>query len=127
MAEHLPAMNLLLDKERLSDDGDEQMSSDVNGDYDEFEDQDEGRTLVGTNNTSLLINLVSQWGSEKQYFVYGIFPNVSVSGKTIGHYTQMVWGDSQQVGCGIANNDGGWVYFVCNYYLVENMRGRLVY
>ena len=78
-------------------------------------------------NTPIVNKLIDQWGAEKQYFVYGTYPDVATSGQKVGHYTQMVWGDTKQVGCGISNSNDGWVYLVCQYYPAGNMRGDSVY
>ena len=53
------------------------------------------------------------WGSEKQD--YSLPTNSCAPGAVCGHYTQVVWGDTQQLGCGsalCANNAQLWV---CRY------------
>ena len=47
--------------------------------------------------------LVDLWGAEKQYFKCGTFPDVSTNGAVVGHYTQMIWPDTEECGCGIAS------------------------
>uniref|UniRef100_A0A0K0E6K0 SCP domain-containing protein n=1 Tax=Strongyloides stercoralis TaxID=6248 RepID=A0A0K0E6K0_STRER len=41
----------------------------------------------------------------------------------IGHFTQLIWKDSKQVGCGVASN-GNHVYVVCKYYPAGNYMGE---
>jgi glioma pathogenesis-related protein 2 len=50
------------------------------------------------------------------------FNNPGFSGGT-GHFTQVVWKDTKQVGCGIAQCDGG-ALLVCNYSPAGNMEGQ---
>ncbi len=41
-----------------------------------------------------------------------------------GHFTQVIWKDSDEAGFGLAQqNDGGW-YSVANYYPPGNFSGR---
>ena len=49
----------------------------------------------------------------------------------VGHYTQMLWANTELVGCGAVryNNDGQWnsVYLVCNYGPAGNIVGAALY
>ena len=44
-----------------------------------------------------------------------------------GHFTQVIWKNTQYVGCGKATAANGWVYFICNYYPAGNWRGEKPY
>lgn len=73
-------------------------------------------------------HMAQSWIGEKQYFVYGTFPNVSTTGRTgdVGHYTQIIWANTTRFGCGIATGNGrDWL--VCRYSPQGNIRGQLVY
>jgi Cysteine-rich secretory protein family/LysM domain len=72
--------------------------------------------------------LVDIWGAEKQYFTEGIFPNVSSTGnwEDVGHYTQMVWRNTTQVGCGVATGNGN-IVLVGQYTPPGNVNGESVY
>lgn len=72
--------------------------------------------------------LVEMWGNEKQHFTPGTFPNVSDTGNwaDVGHYTQVVWRNTTEVGCGLASGNGNDV-LVCHYNPAGNLRGQNVF
>lgn len=75
-----------------------------------------------------LTQFVGLWGAEKSYFVEASFPDVSSTGdwRAVGHYTQMVWRQTRQVGCGSATA-GGYDYLVCRYAPQGNFMGERVF
>ena len=75
-----------------------------------------------------LTKLVDLWGAEKQYFVHADFPSVTATGdwEKVGHYTQLVWKDTTDVGCGLATG-GGNDFLVCQYSPRGNIFGEKVY
>ena len=77
---------------------------------------------------STLTQLVDLWGAEKSYFIEASFPDVSSTGdwRTVGHYTQMIWRETSQVGCGVATG-GGRDWLVCRYAPQGNFMGEPVY
>jgi hypothetical protein len=80
---------------------------------------------AGTAGHTSLTNLVSLWGAEKQHFVDASSPHVSRTGdwKAVGHYTQIVWRKTKEVGCGLATG-GGQDYLVCQYHPRGNVMGQ---
>ena len=72
-----------------------------------------------------LTHLVSLWGDERKHFIDAPFPNVSRTGnwRDVGHYTQIVWRNTKEVGCGLAAG-GGRDFLVCQYYPQGNVTGQ---
>ncbi|ACA98977.1 MULTISPECIES: CAP domain-containing protein [Cyanophyceae] len=69
--------------------------------------------------------VVNLWGNEIQDYDYGT--NRCQPGKVCGHYTQIVWRDTEKVGCGMVRKDNGWEVWVCNYDPPGNYRGQRPY
>jgi hypothetical protein len=89
----------------------------------------EGENLwAGTAGHFSSAKMVDTWGKEKKYFQYGIFPNVSTSGNwtDVGHYTQIIWRNTTEVGCAKAAS-GKYDIFVCRYSPPGNYIGQKVY
>ena len=78
-------------------------------------------------NRPTMDTLVNMWTNEKEHFQPGTFPNVSTDGnwQTVGHYTQMVWRRTTEVGCGVADN-GRTEFLVCRYNPQGNFFGQTV-
>ncbi|XP_076287458.1 uncharacterized protein LOC143212513 isoform X1 [Lasioglossum baleicum] len=62
---------------------------------------------------------VNEWYGEEAQHQYGKEPTTL---KT-GHFTQVVWKDSTELGVGMARNRNGEVYVVCNYNPAGNYLG----
>jgi hypothetical protein len=69
--------------------------------------------------------MVSAWSREKRYFKPGVFPDNSTTGdvEAVGHYTQMVWRDTGQVGCAMASSAREDI-LVCRYTQAGNYVGE---
>lgn len=90
---------------------------------------DEGENLwIGTSGHFSYADMVNMWGTERQFFVDGTFPDVSSTGSwfDVGHYTQIIWRDTTHVGCATASAGGNDI-LVCRYNPVGNYIGRSVY
>jgi len=70
-------------------------------------------------------SMVELWISEKKYFVPGVFPANSNTGRPqdVSHYTQLIWARSGAVGCGLSGK-GSEEILVCRYSEPGNVRGR---
>ncbi|XP_046414084.1 uncharacterized protein LOC124176607 isoform X2 [Neodiprion fabricii] len=62
---------------------------------------------------------VNEWYAEEAQHQYGKEPTTL---KT-GHFTQVVWRDSSELGIGMARNRNGEIYVVCNYNPAGNFLG----
>lgn len=68
-------------------------------------------------------NVVDSWGNEVKDYDYA---NNSCHG-VCGHYTQVVWKDTKEVGCGMAICPDNGQTWVCQYYPKGNMIGQKPY
>ncbi|XP_078169835.1 pathogenesis-related protein PRB1-3-like [Carex rostrata] len=72
------------------------------------------------------VDAVNAWVDEKQYYDHST--NSCASGHVCGHYTQVVWRNSNQIGCArvVCDNNAG-VFIICNYYPPGNYVGESPY
>ncbi|KAL2084429.1 hypothetical protein ACEWY4_019947 [Coilia grayii] len=75
-----------------------------------------GENLFKSTAVQSWTTVITAWNNEVQHYQY---PTGSTNGQPIGHYTQVIWYSSYQVGCGVAKC--GSVYFYgCHYYRAGN-------
>lgn len=72
--------------------------------------------------------MVQMFLDERRFFRAARFPDVSLTGnwKDAGHYTQIVWRDTREVGCAIETGKGVDV-LVCRYFPAGNVFGQNPY
>lgn len=72
--------------------------------------------------------MVGLWVSEKRDFKPGLFPANSRTGDVehVGHYTQLVWRGTTEVGCALAQGHTEDV-LVCRYSTAGNVTGQRPY
>lgn len=72
--------------------------------------------------------MVGAWIQEKRFFRFGVFPDNSVTGRVedVGHYTQVVWRKTREVGCAEASGQQEDI-LVCRYNDAGNYIGELPY
>ncbi|KAG9440036.1 hypothetical protein H6P81_020201 [Aristolochia fimbriata] len=68
---------------------------------------------------------VNSWVNERQYYDYG--SNSCAAGQQCGHYTQVVWRSSTQLGCARVRCNSGAIFITCNYYPRGNYIGQRPY
>lgn len=83
---------------------------------------------MGTKDYYSFEYMVQMWADEKKYFKYGKFPNIVSEGhwSKVGHYTQMIWKNTNNVGCAYASN-AQYTYLVCRYSPAGNYVGQVPY
>jgi hypothetical protein len=72
--------------------------------------------------------MVAAFVSEGKMFKRGVFPDVTITGRweDVGHYTQLIWQDTREVGCAITSNPRRDI-LVCRYAPMGNIVGQKVY
>ena len=70
-------------------------------------------------------SMVGLWVAERSDYRPGIFPNNSRSGdvENVGHYTQLIWRETRQVGCATAVGKRE-EFLVCRYSEAGNVYGQ---
>lgn len=66
---------------------------------------------------------VSSWASESSYFNWR--SQACHPGQVCGHFTQVVWNDTEFVGCGRAECFAGGVFITCSYDPPGNWKGEV--
>lgn len=92
----------------------------------ENRDAPEGENLwAGTKGYFAPEAMVDAWAREKRFFQPGLFPDNSTTGKVedVGHYTQMVWRATTEVGCAEASSAREDI-LVCRYAEAGNYIGE---
>jgi hypothetical protein len=82
---------------------------------------------AGTSGRHSASEMIDAFVEERRDFTPGTFPEVSRTGKwkDVGHYTQIIWPETQKVGCAIARGEH-WDFLVCRYWPAGNIVGRKV-
>ncbi|MHB1015206.1 MAG: CAP domain-containing protein [Desulfurivibrionaceae bacterium] len=72
-------------------------------------------------------NVVASWATEQRWYSRATNTCNAPPGKTCGHYTQMVWKNTREVGCAKAVCDDNSQVWVCNYAPAGNVAGQRPY
>jgi len=85
-----------------------------------------GENLYASSRVASYVDAIDVWYSEKPDYTYE--NNSCASGKVCGHYTQLIWEESQEMGCGISvykkGTFKGGVVIVCRYNPPGNFIGE---
>ncbi len=80
-----------------------------------------GENLFFSSNASSITRAVNAWAAEKKNYNYK--QNKCQPGKQCGHYTQIVWKGTTEVGCGTKQCANGSQIWVCSYFPAGNIVG----
>ncbi|KAJ9655237.1 hypothetical protein H2198_005853 [Neophaeococcomyces mojaviensis] len=74
-----------------------------------------------------ITSAVDAWGNERAQYVFSPADKMTGFSEATGHFTQLVWKNTQTVGCGAyncsgTNGIGGWM-LVCEYWPPGNVEG----
>ena len=71
--------------------------------------------------------MIAAFVNERKHFRPGRFPDVSRTGRwsDVGHYTQLIWPATRELGCAMAEGRGREV-LVCRYFPAGNIYGQQV-
>ena len=80
-----------------------------------------GENLFYKSQKTTVSEAVNAWANEKRFYNYR--HNSCQSGKQCGHYTQIVWKGTTDVGCGFQSCANGAQIWVCSYFPAGNVIG----
>lgn len=80
---------------------------------------------MGTRGAYRYEEMAGHWIDEKRVFVNRPMPNASTTGnyRDVGHYTQIIWSGTREVGCAMASNRRD-DFLVCRYLPTGNVVGQ---
>lgn len=83
---------------------------------------------MGTAGRFQVEQMVGRFIEEGRHYRHGRFPDISLTGNwtDAGHYTQVVWRDTRELGCALARGAAHDV-LVCRYRPAGNVTGRVAY
>jgi len=83
---------------------------------------------MGTAGRFPVEHMFGRFIDEGRLYRHGQFPDISVTGNwaDAGHYSQVIWRGTRELGCALAQGEGKDV-LVCRYHPAGNVRGRTPY
>ncbi len=81
-----------------------------------------GENLYYYSESTTIKKVVKDWASERDFYDYQ--KNSCQTGQQCGHYKQVVWKDTTDVGCGVQSCADGSQIWVCAYFPAGNIIGE---
>lgn len=93
----------------------------------EHSDADYGENIYWSSAPADEIKVVDKWASEEKYFNHNDPTYYRNTSSKSGHYSQVIWAKSTELGAGYANCKNGSQIWVCVYNPAGNMIGEKAY
>lgn len=84
-----------------------------------------GENIFISTAPATVVEAINLWGSEKN--IYNYQQNRCQAGKQCGHYTQIVWKGTTELGCAMQSCANGSQIYVCSYFPAGNIIGARPY
>jgi len=84
-----------------------------------------GENLFISTASTTIGHAINAWANEKNFYNYQ--HNKCQAGKQCGHYTQIVWKGTTDVGCAVKSCSNGSQIYVCSYFPGGNVVGARPY
>ena len=84
-----------------------------------------GENLYASTGVATFSDAIDSWYEEKQHYDHDNY--TCAEGQICGHYTQLIWEDTTEVGCGKASSADFKTIIVCQYNPPGNIIGEQAY
>ncbi len=89
----------------------------------EHSNSNNGENLYASSLVTGYVTAINNWYSEKSD--YNLDTKSCDSGKVCGHYTQLIWQETTEVGCGKSSSNSWTTIIVCQYNPPGNYLGEI--
>ena len=86
-----------------------------------------GENIYWTSGSSTPTEVVDTWASEEKYYNHKNTVYRSGVGRKTGHYSQIIWRETEAVGCAMQRCQHGGEIWVCSYSPYGNVIGSKAY
>lgn len=83
---------------------------------------DYGENIYSSSANDNPANVVDRWASEKEFYHGDVLTDENYH--LFGHYTQIIWSSTTEIGCATAVSKSGKHYWICLYSSAGNVLGQ---